>query len=290
MNYTRLSGRSEPPAGALEEKDQMEKDTIRFHPCFRETARGYVRMHLPVAPACNISCKYCVRQYDCANENRPGVTSRVLTPGEAVEQYLQKKGEFGQRLSVAGISGPGDPLANWESVRQTLQSIRKLDPDILLCLSTNGLCLEDHAEELARLRVNSISVTINAECVHTAERIYNAPAESHDWYSMFLEKQWAGISAVVDRGILCKINTVLIRGINEQDAVRIAQKANHYHCDIQNLIPLIPLPGTGFDESHIVTPTQMDAIRRETGQYIRQMSYCRRCRADACGSLQQAPV
>ena len=261
----------------------VEKDTLYNHPCFREAARGFVRMHLPVAPACNISCKYCVRKYDCANENRPGVTSRVLSPDQAVEQYLQKKKQLGSRLSVVGISGPGDPLANWDAVGQTLQRIRDLDPDILLCLSTNGLCLEEYAGELARMRVNAISVTINADSVDTAAKIYNAP--SHAWYSTFPEKQWAGISAAVNRGIICKINTVLIRGVNERDAVWIAQKAREHHCQIQNLIPLLPLPGTGFDERHVITPEQLCAVRKETALHMNQMSHCLRCRADACGSL-----
>ena len=264
----------------------MERNNmISSHPCFHETARSFVRMHLPVAPACNISCKYCVRQYDCVNENRPGVTSVVLTPDGAVEQYLKKKKEYGDRLTVVGISGPGDPLANWEPVRQTLQAIRNLDPNILLCLSTNGLNLEEHVEELTRLRVTSISVTINAECVETAAKIYNAPFGDPDWYSRFLKKQWAGVSVAVKQGIICKINTVLIAGINEQDAVSIAQKAGNHHCDVQNLIPLIPLPDTGFDQSHVVTPSQLCDVRQAASRYIRQMSHCRRCRADACGSL-----
>lgn len=263
----------------------MKKDTISSHPCFQETAHSFVRMHLPVAPACNISCKYCVRQYDCANENRPGVTSAVLTPEEAVEQYLQKKRELGDRLTVVGISGPGDPLANWDAVNQTFRSVRELDSDVLLCLSTNGLCLEEHIEELADLRVSSISVTINADNPKTAASIYNVPGGRTDWYDDFLEKQWAGVSEAVKHGIICKINTVLIRGINEQDAVRIAQKANSFHCDVQNLIPLIPLPGTGFNQRHVLTSAQMCAVRQEASQYIRQMTHCRRCRADACGSL-----
>ena len=50
------------------------------HPCYNEGAhRRYARMHLPVAPKCNIQCNYCNRRYDCCNESRPGVTSEVLS-------------------------------------------------------------------------------------------------------------------------------------------------------------------------------------------------------------------
>mgnify|MGYP006961820218 CR=1 FL=1 len=46
------------------------------HPCFNVAVKGECgRVHLPVAPKCNILCNYCNRKYDCVNESRPGVTS-----------------------------------------------------------------------------------------------------------------------------------------------------------------------------------------------------------------------
>ncbi|HEX3029635.1 MAG TPA: nitrogenase component 1, partial [Clostridia bacterium] len=59
------------------------------HPCFSGGACQNARMHIPVAPACNISCNYCNRKYDCQNESRPGVTSEVLTPAAALEKFLR---------------------------------------------------------------------------------------------------------------------------------------------------------------------------------------------------------
>ncbi|MCB1485180.1 MAG: nitrogenase cofactor biosynthesis protein NifB, partial [Hyphomicrobiaceae bacterium] len=45
---------------------------IKDHPCYSEEAHHYfARMHVAVAPACNIQCNYCNRKYDCANESRP---------------------------------------------------------------------------------------------------------------------------------------------------------------------------------------------------------------------------
>ncbi|MGA2223888.1 MAG: nitrogen fixation protein NifB, partial [Syntrophobacteraceae bacterium] len=82
------------------------------HPCFNAEAKGsYGRVHLPVAPQCNIRCNYCNRKYDCVNESRPGVTSAVLSPLQAA-RYVEKILEREPRISVAGIAGPGDPFAN----------------------------------------------------------------------------------------------------------------------------------------------------------------------------------
>ena len=57
------------------------------HPCFSAQAHfRYGRIHLPVAPRCNIRCGYCDRRYDCANESRPGVTSEVISPEAALDR------------------------------------------------------------------------------------------------------------------------------------------------------------------------------------------------------------
>ena len=78
------------------------------HPCFSKDAhKKYGRVHLPVAPRCNIQCNFCNRKYDCMNESRPGVTSTVLTPQQALA-YLSDVVARRPEISVMGIAGPGD--------------------------------------------------------------------------------------------------------------------------------------------------------------------------------------
>ena len=91
------------------------------HPCFNEDAKHTsARVHLPVAPKCNIQCNYCNRKYDCVNESRPGVTSSVLAPFQAVE-YLKDLDSRMDNLAVIGIAGPGDPFANAEETLETME-------------------------------------------------------------------------------------------------------------------------------------------------------------------------
>lgn len=84
-------------------------------------------MHLPVAPACNLQCNYCNRKFDCSNESRPGVSSTLLTPEQAVVKVRQVAQAIPQ-LSVVGIAGPGDPLANIARTFRTLELIREQLP------------------------------------------------------------------------------------------------------------------------------------------------------------------
>ena len=86
--------------------------------------KKHARMHLPVAPNCNISCNYCNRKFDCLHESRPGVTSEILSPETALQKYKIVK-EILQNISVIGIAGPGDALANWEKTRRTIALIKQ---------------------------------------------------------------------------------------------------------------------------------------------------------------------
>ena len=85
------------------------QDRVGEHPCFSRGAHfQYGRLHLPVAPSCNIQCAYCDRRFDCPNESRPGVSSTILTPEQALQRVEQALCQAPE-LRVIGIAGPGDP-------------------------------------------------------------------------------------------------------------------------------------------------------------------------------------
>jgi nitrogen fixation protein NifB len=145
---------------------------IEKHPCYSEEAHHhYARMHVAVAPACNIQCNYCNRKYDCANESRPGVVSELLTPEEAAHKVLVVAGKIPQ-MTVLGIAGPGDPLANPEKTFRTFELIAEQAPDIKLCLSTNGLMLPDYVDRIKALNVDHVTITINMVDPSVGEKIY----------------------------------------------------------------------------------------------------------------------
>ena len=117
---------------------------INNHPCFNPDVRHKTgRIHLPVAARCNVQCNFCNRKYDCANENRPGVSTTVLSPQQA-EKYLDHILGQVPNIAVVGIAGPGDPFANVKETMETLERIHSHYPDKLLCLSSNGLYLPDY--------------------------------------------------------------------------------------------------------------------------------------------------
>jgi len=267
---------------------RSNKDILNTHPCFNVNAHGtFGRIHLPVAPACNIQCRYCERKYDCANESRPGVTSSVLDPHEALERV----GTFLDRnsnVSVVGIAGPGDPLAN-DATFETLRLLHRTFPELTLCLSTNGLLLSDRLADIVRSGVRSITVTINAVSPIVAEKVYSwvlyrgRKLTGVQAAETLVRNQWQGLINAIEAGLLVKVNSVYIPGVNDDELVRIARLAGSFGADIMNVLPLIPQ--ASFKLLQRPSYQMLHAKRDELRPFISQMSHCRQCRADACGTL-----
>lgn len=271
------------------EPELMARKTME-HPCYNCGAHKYARIHLPVAPACNVQCNYCVRKFDCQNESRPGVTSRILSPQEALSRYRQVKEKM-SNLTVAGIAGPGDALANWEQVRETFRLIRKYDPEVTFCLSTNGLLLPMYAKELAELSVSHVTVTLNAVDPHISGQIYKYIQFMGRRYdgdaagAIMVSNQLAGIRMLVESHIIVKVNIVTVRGINEDHIPQIVQTVKDMGCYITNIMQLIPVEGSAFEGLEPIPLKRIQEIRRSCESIMPQMYHCQHCRADAVGTL-----
>ncbi|SHO56795.1 nitrogenase cofactor biosynthesis protein NifB [Vibrio quintilis] len=270
------------------------QEKIAQHPCYSKTAHQYARMHLPVAPACNIQCHYCNRKYDCSNESRPGVVSRVASPDVALKQFTTIK-KRAPNLTVVGIAGPGDALANPDATFRTLRAIRKEDPSVQLCISTNGLMLEPYVNDLVAVGVNHLTITINCTDPEVGSKIYPWIYFNHqrlrgkEAAQILIERQFAGLKAAAATGMLVKVNTVLIPGVNDHHIKAVSEAVKAHGALLHNIMPLIsdPAHGTYFGLTHQKGPTDeaLEKARRESGDYMPQMTHCQQCRADAVGVL-----
>ena len=263
------------------------------HPCFNAEARHrFGRVHLPVAPDCNVQCNFCDRKTDCINESRPGVTSVVLSPGQAVT-YLRGLLERRPEISVVGSAGPGDPFADAELTMETLRRVHAEFPDKLLCVATNGLGIGPHVAELAHLGVSHVTVTINAVDPEIGAKVYAWVRDGRrvlrgvEGARLILERQTAAVKALAEAGITVKINSIIIPGLNDQHIEAVANFVRSLGAGIMNCIPLIPAPGSAFAEVPAPDGKLIEQVRKVAGEVLPQMSHCSRCRADACGLLNE---
>jgi nitrogen fixation protein NifB len=270
-------------------------EKVKNHPCYSEEAHHhYARMHVAVAPACNIQCNYCNRKYDCANESRPGVVSEKLTPEQAAKKVLAVASTIPQ-MTVLGIAGPGDPLANPEKTFKTFELIAKSAPDIKLCVSTNGLALPDLVDRLSQYNIDHVTITINMVDPEVGAKIYPWIYYNKKRYTgveasrILTERQLQGLEMLTERGILSKINSVMIPGINDQHLVEVNKAVKSRGAFLHNIMPLISAPehGTVFGLTGQRGPTaqELKALQDQCEGEMNMMRHCRQCRADAVGLL-----
>jgi len=271
------------------------REKVNNHPCYSEEAHHfYARMHVAVAPACNIQCHYCNRKYDCANESRPGVVSELLTPDQAAKKVLAVASEIPQ-MTVLGVAGPGDPLANPERTFDTFHQIADNAPDIKLCLSTNGLALPDHIDEIVDLNVDHVTITINCVDPEVGAKIYpwvfwnNKRVKGAKGAKILIERQQKGLEMLIERGVLVKVNSVLIPGVNDEHLKEVSKIVKAKGAFLHNVMPLISEPehGTFYGVMGQRGPNKQELsdLQDSCSGDMNMMRHCRQCRADAVGLL-----
>lgn len=265
-------------------------NVLHGHPCFGGNRHKNGRIHLAVAPSCNIKCAYCDRRNDCANESRPGVASRVLSPHQALSQVegVMADPKLQQIITVVGIAGPGDPLANRETF-ETFRLIKDRFPELIFCLSTNGLLLSEKIDQLIDLDLHSLTITINALSPAVGARIYRRVSYQGNGYAgiegaaLLIDRQLEGLRLAVGAGLVVKVNSVLMPGINDQQIPLIAEKVAGLGAYLMNIMPVIPQA-----ELAALTPPSaeyLESVRAANEGVIGQFRDCRQCRADAVGLI-----
>ncbi|MFC5301606.1 nitrogenase cofactor biosynthesis protein NifB [Azospira restricta] len=268
---------------------------VQDHPCYSEEAHHhFARMHVAVAPACNIQCNYCNRKYDCTNESRPGVVSELLDPEQAVRKVLAVAAAIPQ-MSVLGIAGPGDALANPQRTFATFGELAEKAPDLKLCLSTNGLMLPQYVDEIARHNIDHVTITINCLDPEVGARIYpwiywrNRRLRGVEAARVLIEQQQRGLEMLVARGILVKVNSVLIPGVNDTHLPAVSRAVKAKGAFLHNVMPLIAEAehGTwyGLTGQRGPSAAELQALQDECAGDMAMMRHCRQCRADAVGLL-----
>ena len=261
---------------------------LEKHPCYSHSAHfKYGRIHLPVAADCNLGCNYCERQIGgmTYHSYRPAVAERILTPEEALSRVAQCVDDA--NFTVVGIAGPGEPLYN-ASTFETLKLVRDNYPQLMLCLSTNGLLLPRYAESLRDLGVRTLTVTLNTVDPQVGEKIYayvkdcDETLNSMKAAKTLLENQLAGIGKAAQIGLFVKINSILIPGINDGGHLgKVAYTVTKLGAHVQNITPLIP----SGRFKHLEAPhrDELRRIRSHCQQFIDQFWLCKQCRADSAG-------
>jgi len=261
-------------------------EVMRRHPCFDEQAHERVgRVHLPVAPRCNIQCRFCERKV-CANLTiqHPGWARQVLSPGEAVELVRRLARAHPGESFVVGVAGPGEPLAN-AGTFEALSRVHQEAPALMKCVSTNGLLLEQALPRLLEAGVTALTVTVNAPDSQVGQHVYAWVRHEGTVYrgqeaaEILIAHQMRGLRAALGAGLAVKVNTVLVPGVNDGHViVKLAHCLGEIGVRLMNIMPLIP----AGQMIHHRAPT-CDELRKaqsDCEKVIPQFRRCEHCSAD----------
>jgi len=194
-----------------------------------------------------------------------------------------------------GIAGPGDPLANPERTFATFRELSEKAPDIKLCVSTNGLALPDAIDELAKHNIDHVTITINCVDPEVGAKIYpwifwnNRRIHGKKGAEILIKQQQKGLAMLVERGILVKVNSVMIPGVNDQHLQEVSKIVKSKGAFLHNVMPLIAEAehGTFYGVMGQRGPSskELQELQDACSGDMNMMRHCRQCRADAVGLL-----
>jgi nitrogen fixation protein NifB len=172
------------------------------------------------------------------------------------------------------LAGPGEALVS-PTTRIALRILGWHYPGVMRSLWTNGLLLADQIDELVRLGLSKVIITINAFTRETSGRLYERLTYRGRGYRggdagvLLSEKQWLGLSLAKDRGMRVVVHTSLIPRVNEQDLAQIARQAGILGADGMALTSLAASGKIGRQGD--VIKTQIKEKRIELGVYLPQI-------------------
>jgi cyclic pyranopterin phosphate synthase len=172
----------------------------------RSLADAYGRvatdLRVSLTDRCNLRCQYCMPAEGLDWLPR----AEVLSDAEIIR--LIRIGVTHLGITTVRLTG-GEPLLR-KDLEWLVAAVADLDPAPKIALTTNGIGLAQRAARLAQAGLQRINVSLDTLDQETFKRITRRPR---------LADVLAGVEASVAAGLTpVKINTVLLRGVNDHEA------------------------------------------------------------------------
>ena len=105
--------------------------------------------------------------------------------------------------------------------------------------------------------------------------------KGHEAVEILIKNQLEGVEKAAANGMVVKVNSVLIPGLNDEHIVEIAKEVKKRGASLMNILPLIPLAKM----KHYSRPdcSMMESVREQVEEIIPVFRACTQCRADAYG-------
>ena len=203
-------------------------------------------LRVSVTDRCNLRCVYCMPP-----QGVPWRPHADILRYEEIETVVRAAAELG--VSKVRLTG-GEPLVRPDVVElvRMLAHVPGVDD---LAMTTNGILLARYAAELAAAGLHRVNISLDTLRPDRFERITRGGN---------LADVLAGMDAAQQAGLTpVKINTVVVRGMNEDEALDFARKTRDDAWNVR-FIELMPVGNGGLMDkdwqARVVTAAE---IRRE---------------------------
>jgi cyclic pyranopterin phosphate synthase len=160
-------------------------------------AHDYLRISL--TDVCNFRCQYCI-----PDENTSFMPSSKLMSAEEIVVIAREFVKLGvKKIRLTG----GEPLVR-KDFAKIIEALSKFP--IELTLTTNGLRTNEFIDFFKKAGIKSINVSLDT-------------LDKDQFFSItkrnVFDKVWNNIQQLIDEGFHVKVNTVVMRGINETEII-----------------------------------------------------------------------
>ncbi len=202
-----------------------------------ELIDGYGRvakkLRISVTDKCNMRCGYCMPK----DNTKWFATVEVLSFEEIIRLTSIFANLGVEKIRITG----GEPLVR-PSIENLIKSIARIDNIKSVGLTTNGLLLLERVEALKANGLDSVNISLDS---FKEDRFKMMTGVSG------LDKVINSIEKAKDVGLDVKINTVVVRGWNDDEVVEFANFARRTGSTVR-FIEFMPLDGTGMWTSDLV--------------------------------------
>ncbi len=204
---------------------------------------NYVR--ISITDRCNLRCLYCM-----PSEGVEWLEHSSILSFEEILRLARLLAGLGiSRFKLTG----GEPLVR-KGATGLVRAIKQLPGVEEVTLTSNGQALGEHLAELADIGLDGLNISLDTLDPKLFEQISRRSG---------LEKTLSALRQAISMGFKVKVNCVPMRGVNEQDFVKLVELARHAAVSVR-FIEMMPI-GHGAEFSPLPSREIMQRIEAEIG-------------------------
>jgi len=177
-------------------------------------------LRISITDRCNLRCNYCIP------EKFVHYSHNEILQYEEFLRLCTIMAQLG--VDTFRVTG-GEPLVRKNCV-QFIRSLKSIPGAKKVTLTTNGVVLNSYISDLVNAGLDGINISLDSVCARNYKNITGVDA---------FDNVWQSIQKAVEYGLPTKINTVIIKGVNDHEILPIAALAEKLPLNVR-FIELMP--------------------------------------------------